>query len=343
MNKMSKILIVGPSWVGDMVMAQPLFHLLKQQNPNLLIDVLAPAWSRPVLSRIPEINRTLALPFRHRELRLWERFQLAKQLKHQGYTQAIILPRSYKAALIPFYARISKRTGWLGEHRWILINDMRHLDKKQFPLMVERFITLGFEKNTALPDPLPRPTLQISQESIAKTAKKFQLTRENAPTLILCPGAEFGPAKRWPTAYFAEVAKEKLAEDWQVWLIGSSTDKPAAEEIQKATNNGCLDFMGETTLLEAIDFLSIADIIVCNDSGLMHIAAALNKPLVALFGSSDPSYTPPLTNNVKILSRELDCSPCFKRTCPFNHFKCLRDIEPQSVITAIDQLQMMTA
>lgn len=332
-----KILIVGPAWVGDMVMTQSLFKLIKQQNSTANIDVLAPPWSRPLLARMPEVRQALHMPFGHGQLQFKQRWQLGKALRTEKYDQAIVLPNSWKSALIPFAAKIPLRTGWLGELRYGLLNDYRHLNKRQFPLMVERFLLLGLTANSNICANWQRPQLHIDQAAIKTTLNKFNLTTDK-PVLALCSGAEFGPAKRWPAKHFATTAREKMAEGWQVWLFGSVNDQTVAHEIQQYTNKDCIDLTGKTSLGEAIDLLSLANMVVSNDSGLMHIAAALQRPLVVLYGSSSPTFTPPLSDCVKILSLNLACSPCFKRECPLEHLNCLQQLMPVKVLDAIDQL-----
>lgn len=333
-----KILIIGPAWVGDMVMAQTLFILIKQQNPHASIDVLAPAWSEPLLARMPEVRQSLVLPFKHGELKLRERYQLAKKLRDNHYDLAFVLPNSFKSALIPFWAKIPQRTGWRGEMRWGLLNDIRYLNKQKLPLMIERFMALALPPLTTLSKPYPKPVLRISENERSLALAKHQLSLTGKPILALCPGAEFGPAKRWPAEYYAEVARTKLAEGWQVWIFGSPKDQQEAIIIQQETQNACVDLTGKTTLAEAIDLLSLANLVITNDSGLMHIAAALERPLVVLYGSSDPRFTPPLSERVKILSLQLSCSPCFERTCPLKHQRCLRDLHTPMVLQAIADL-----
>lgn len=336
MNKSPyKILVIGPAWVGDMVMAQTLFKFIKQLEPNAIIDVLAPAWTRALLERMPEVRRGLDLPTEHKKLQLKQRWQIGIQLRADKYDQAIVLPNSWKSALIPFVAKIPKRTGWLGEMRYGLLNDVRYLNKKQLPLMVQRFIALVLDKNATVPDDFQKPALQVVEASKAMT--KFNL-HDRSPILALCPGAEFGSAKRWPAEYFAEVAMQKLAEGWQVCLFGSHKDQTVTAEIQNLTQHACIDLAGKTTLGEAIDLLSQASLVVSNDSGLMHIAAALKRMLVVVYGSSSPRFTPPLCDQVKILSIDLPCAPCFQRECPLSHLKCLRDLSPSLVLQAIAQL-----
>ena len=334
------ILIVGPSWVGDMVMAQTLFQCLKQRHPECAIDVLAPEWSRPILERMPEVRKALSFPLGHGALELATRRKIGKSLKGQ-YDQAILLPNSLKSALVPFFAGIAKRTGWLGEFRYGLLNDVRKLDKERYPLMIERFMALAYEPGADLPRPYPRPDLQIDPQSRDAALTKFGLALDR-PVLALCPGAEFGESKRWPSEHYAAVAEQKIREGWQVWLFGSKNDHGVGEDIRARLIPGLreesVNLSGETSLAEAIDLLSCADAVVSNDSGLMHVAAALNRPLVAVYGSTSPGFTPPLADKVEIVRLGLDCSPCFDRTCRFGHYNCLRELMPQPVVEALQRL-----
>jgi len=331
-----KILIVGPAWIGDMVMAQTLFKTLRQQYPLAELHVLAPDWTRALLSRMPEINKAISLPFAHGELNLKKRWQLGRSLRQANYSQAIVLPNSFKSALIPFFAGIKKRIGWRGEFRYGLLSELRILNKTQYPLMIERFMALGVPSTQLLKKPYPLPQLIINHDSLQAVANKYQL-QVDKPIIALCPGVAFGPSKRWPAEYFAEVAKSKLQEGYQIWLFGSLADKPLAEIIQAQNNKRCVDLCGGTSLAEAIDLLSLAKLIVTNDSGLMHIGAALHKPLIAIYGSTSADFTPPLGDRVKILNLNLACSPCFKRECPLGHLRCMKDLTPEQVITAIKE------
>ena len=335
-----RILIVGPSWVGDMVMAQTLFQCLKQRHAECLIDVLAPEWSRPILERMPEVRQALSFPLGHGVLDLATRRKIGKSLAGQ-YDQAILLPNSLKSALVPFFADIPMRTGWRGEMRFGLLNDIRKLDKARYPLMIERFMALAFEPGAELPQPYPRPALQIDSVSRDAALGKFALELDR-PVLALCPGAEFGEAKRWPAEHYAKVAELKIRAGWQVWIFGSKNDHAVGEDIRSRLIPGLREevsnLAGETSLAEAIDLLSCAGAVVSNDSGLMHVAAALNRPLVAVYGSTSPQFTPPLAEQVEIVRLGLECSPCFERTCRFGHYDCLGQLKPRPVIEALDRL-----
>lgn len=334
LSTVSKILVVGPSWVGDMVMAQSLFIALKIRHPNCQIDVLAPAWTFSLLQRMPEVSETLEMPLGHGKLGLLERIRLGKTLRGKRYTQAILLPNSWKSALTPYFAAIPKRTGYIGECRWGLLNDARRLDKKALPMTVQRFVALAEASQPTSAPSYPLPHLSIDAANVRQVSEKFGLHAEGK-ILALCAGAEYGAAKRWPGDYFVAVANAKLAQGWQVWLFGSAKEQAVNAQINQATGQRCADFSGRTTLAEAVDLMSLAHTVISNDSGLMHVAAALDKPVVALYGSSDPNFTPPLSPKAKIISLRLACSPCFKRDCPLGHTRCLKDITPDSVLAAI--------
>lgn len=328
-----KILIIAPAWVGDMVMAQALFIDLKAQDPSCVIDVVAPASTHPLLARMPQVQHSFLLKVKHGELGWRVRKNMGQSLRAYAYDQAIILTNSFKSALIPWFARISQRTSWKGEARYILINDMRKFTEKTHPLMIERFLILGRQ---TLRQPLPWPSLQVSEADKITRLNQFQLQKDKK-ILALCPGAEYGPAKRWPPLYFAQVAQQKIKEGWQVWIFGGPKDQDIAAVIQQHAENQCVNLSGQTSLLEAVDLLACVDAVVTNDSGLMHIAAALNRPLVALYGSSSPQFTPPLSHHAIILSLNLSCSPCFKRECPLQHLNCLNQLLPARVLEALDK------
>ncbi len=317
-----------------MVMAQSLFITLKNAHPDCRIDVLAPAWSLALLERMPEIAKTIAMPLTHGQFGLMARYNLGRQLHSEGYDRSIVLPNSWKSALIPYFARIPVRTGYLGEGRWGLLNDARKLDKQALTMTVQRFVALGLPLPAPLPPEYPVPALVINQHQQKAVIEKFNLT-PSEKILALCPGAEYGAAKRWPASYYAEVARHKIAQGWQVWLFGSDKDKEAAEQINREVSKGCIDFTGRTSLAEAVDLMSLVDTVVTNDSGLMHVAAALDKKIIALYGSSDPKFTPPLNTRAKVISLNLDCAPCFKRECPLGHTRCLVDIKPDQIIDVI--------
>ncbi len=329
-----RFLIVGPAWVGDMVLAQSLFKLIKQRYPDSRIEVLAPAWTFPLLARMPEVDESIAAPFGHGELKLGQRLRLGRTLRPRHYDRAIVLPRSLKSALVPFAAQARVRTGFIGELRYGLLNDIRWLDKQACPRTVDRFVSLGIEPGEALP-PIPEPRLQADAANAHAALVRLGRRLPTTAVLGLCPGAEYGPAKRWPVEYFSEVAAEKLGQGWEVWLFGSDKDASVTAAIQSQTRGRCLDLGGKTSLAEAIDLMSLTTAVATNDSGLMHVAAALNRPVIALFGSSDPRHTPPLSGQAHVLYLDLSCSPCFQRECPLGHLNCLRQLKPERVLAAL--------
>lgn len=332
---MSKVLVVGPSWVGDMVMAQSLFKLLRQHTPSCRIDVLAPAWSHPILQRMPEVNQALELPLGHGQLGLKTRWQLGKSLAGQGYTQAIVLPRSWKSALVPFAAGIPQRTGFLGEQRYFLLNDRRALNKQVLNQTVKRFAALGLPKGQAAnwqsESELPPPELQVDAHNQQRLLAQLGLSTTR-PAVALMPGAEYGPAKQWPLASFKQLAADWVQRGYQVWVLGSAKDQAAGQHIAQGQEGGqgntghVYNLCGLTQLADAVDLLAYTQKVFTNDSGLMHVAAAVGTQVHAIYGSSSPAFTPPLTTNKVVHYLGLECSPCFKRTCPLGHLKCLNGI-----------------
>ena len=329
-----KALIVAPAWIGDTVMAQPLFRRLHQYTPGLQLDALAPPWVVPVLERMPEISRIVASPFAHGELALAARYRLARTLAQGGYRRAYVLPNSLKSALIPCLAGIPERIGFTGEARYALLNRRHALDTSRLPQMAERFAQLAERSGAALPLPLPSPRLSSTPAQQTATLAALQLACAQR-IAVFCPGAEYGPAKRWPERHFAALADELSERGYAVWLLGSSKDKAVGEGIVRLAGAGAVvNLCGSTTLCQAMDLIAAASVVVCNDSGLMHVAAALERPLVAVYGSSSPTFTPPLSARAQIISLGLECSPCFARTCPPGHFDCLNQLEPARVLAA---------
>lgn len=318
-----------------MVMAHALFRQLKHNDPAGDIQTVAPPWVLPLVDRMPEISRGWALEVGHGETGISKRRQLARDLKAQNFDQAIVLPNSFKSALVPFFAAIPKRRGYRGEMRYGLINEMHRLDKSVLPRTVERFAALA--SHTALnfaPD-IMRPKLTVTPDMARQVADEMKLST-GKPIIALCPGAEYGPAKQWPLDYYAGLAQRLTDTGRNVWIFGSGKDQDAGNQIQRQAGQADVhNLCGRTNLTQAIDLMSLCQKVVTNDSGLMHIAAALDIPLVALFGSSTPDMTPPLSDKAKILAMELDCRPCFKRECPLGHLDCLNKISVDQVYSSL--------
>lgn len=329
-------LIVGPSWIGDMVMAQSLFILLNGQAPERPIDVLAPDWSLPLIARMPEIRRGIAAETAHGELGIGKRFRIGRELRGH-YDRCIILPRSLKAALIPFFAGVLQRTGFLGETRYGLINDLRPFDESVLDQTVKRFLALGIARGEPLPS-TPNPALEVSPDKQREVVRRLQLDTAK-PVVALMPGAEYGPAKCWPLEHFTALANSLAKEGYAVWVLGSKNDDAAGREI--SFNSPAIDLCGLTSLEDVIDLLGLTSQVVSNDSGLMHIAAAVGTHTHAIYGSSSPRFTPPLTERRDIHYLDLECSPCFARHCPLGHLRCLKDIQAESVLRAIQRREVL--
>lgn len=334
MNVAKRYLIAGPAWVGDMVMAQSLLMTIKQREPEALIDVLAPEWSLPLLARMPEVHEAIIVPITHGEAALAKRWRLGRTLRAKRYDQAIVIPRSFKAALIPFFAAARVRTGYRGEMRFGLLNDIRPLDKAVLTQTVQRYVALGRQPGSALPPPIPQPRLQVDELNQRRLFQELGLKYDSA-IIGLMPGAEYGPAKRWPIEYYCELSRRLTDEGHQVWLFGSQKDHEVAATIAAAAGTRGYNLCGRTGLVDAVDLIAACDAVVTNDSGLMHVAAAVGRPLVAIYGSSTPDYTPPLSDRATVLYRRLECSPCFKRECPYGHTDCLKGIGVEQVFDAL--------
>lgn len=352
-DRARKILIVAPSWIGDTLLAQPLLTRLKQANPAARIDVLAPSWSAALLGRMDEVDRVIDNPFAHGEFNFWRRRALGKHLAQEAYDSAYVLPNSWKSALLPFFANIPQRIGYQGEARWGLLNRRHRLDTVAHPQLVQRYAALAGPLTDTSPAALPRPTLRSTAAQQRHVRESLGLPLDTAP-VIFCPGAEYGPAKRWPVEHFAalarliagrpdvlragplpEVGAGETALLPPVWIVSSAKDKEVGDQIATLAQGAALNLCGRSSLEQAVDLLASARAVVSNDSGLMHVAAALDKPLIALYGSSSPEYTPPCSPQARILTRHLPCSPCFKRECPLGHFDCLQGLAPERVLAEL--------
>ena len=314
---MPRLLVVAPNWIGDALMCQPLLMRLREQQPQARIDVVAPAWVAPVFRCMPEVAGVIETPFAHGALQLRERWRLGRTLKALAYDEAYVLPNAWKAALLPVFAGIPVRRGYRGESRFGLLNVLHRKQPGREPMALH-YARLAEPPGAAIAQPLPDPKLAVDHAAARATRERLALPERYA---VLCPGAEYGPAKRWP--YFPELAARL---DRPVVVLGS------AKERALCAAAGGRNLAGETTLDEALDVLAGAEVVVSNDSGLMHIAAALGRPQVALFGSSSPRHTPPLSARARVLWLGIECSPCYARECPLGHFRCMKDITVDQVL-----------
>jgi len=336
-----KFLIVGPSWVGDAVMAQTLYKLIKNSNKDAQIEVLSPNWSMPILERMEEVSRSIISPFNHGELKIKARFDFGKQLREEGYERAIVMTNSLKSSLIPFFAKIPVRTGWLGEMRIGLINDLRAKEMSNYPLMIEQFAKLSINPNEDLKKSLPYPSLSVDSRNLKEQLVTLGINSEK-PSIAICPGAEFGPAKKWPPNYYAEVCNDYLSNSWNVLVFGSLNDEITGNSIQggidKELSDHFFNLIGKTSLIDVIDLLSHCKKVVTNDSGLMHIAAAVDTPLVAVYGPSSPQFTPPLIDNHVVLRKFEGFDKIREGSEEHGYHESLIAIKPSEVLEGLDRL-----
>ena len=365
-EKPQRLLVVAPAWVGDMVMSQVIYAHLKATSPHLIIDILAPRATVALGSRMPEVNQCLLIDQAHGQVGIKYRYQLGRHLAVNRYQQAILTPNSFKSALVPFFAGIPVRTGFLGEGRYFLLNDIRRLDKPRLPRMVDRFLALAVNKealhNEALnkdamnkevpdqaqagespvssqlfPQQFPKhspqflPKLEVDSDNQSALITKLELDTQR-PIIGICPGAEFGSSKQWPEEHYVALARAVILAGTSVWIFGSHADAPSGARISQQLPQHCVDLTGKTSLLDAVDLLALCKQVVCNDSGLMHVAAAVGARVIAIYGSTSARFTPPLSDTARIVQRELSCRPCFARECPLGHKNCLVQISAQDVL-----------
>ena len=343
---MQGILIIAPNWIGDAVMTQPLLAALKSQYPASTIDVLASTWVAPIYRACSEVNHVIEANFQHKQLQWGLRKQLANDLRLRGYQACFILPNSLKSALIPWIANIPFRIGYRGELRFGLINiALNNPSKINRPPMVEHYLALSqlLSDEETLAAKTLTPKLNVSSSAKQSIDKKLSDANiDSKSVFIFCPGAEYGPTKRWPASHFAELANHLAQQlpNANIILLGSKSDHELAKAILQQSQDSVKihNWCGNTSLDEAIALIGMAKAVVSNDSGLMHIAAALKTPQIAIFGSSDPAHTPPLSENAKVIWLNLPCSPCHKKECPLGHLKCLNDILPQQVLATLNTL-----
>ncbi len=330
---MSKFLIVGPSWIGDMVMTHSLFIKLLERDKEAVIDVLAPNWSLPILARMPEVRRTIALPIHHRKWAFRVRQKIGYSLRSEHYDQAIILPRSWKSALIPFFAKAKHRVGFTGEQRYLLLHECRKLNKKILNQTVKRFVSLGLpEEVNNPPQSIPHPSLRVDMDNQQRLYDIHHLLPDRS-AIALMPGAEYGPSKKWPTTYFRQLAEKIIQDGYQIWVLGGQKEADDGHKITDGLGKFAYNLCGKTQLVDTIDLLAATHKAVSNDSGLMHIAAAVGTEVHGIYGSTSALFAPPLTKKAVIHSLYLKCSPCLKRTCPFGHTKCQNDLKPDQIMS----------
>jgi heptosyltransferase-2 len=344
---MHGILIIAPNWIGDAVMTQPLLAALKDQYPESSIDVLASTWVAPIYRACSEVNHVIEAKFEHKQLQWGLRKKLAAEIAAKKYQACFVLPNSLKSAIIPWLANIPFRIGYRGELRFGLINlALNNPSKVNRPPMVEHYLALSTlldEEKISSSVQNISPKLNVSNSAKESVKTKLSAANIDPNTIyVVCPGAEYGPTKRWPTSHFSDLAQRLIASQAnnQVILLGSKGDNTLAQEIiaKSKQSTRIHNWCGATSLDEAIALIGMSKAVISNDSGLMHIAAALKTPQVAIFGSSDPAHTPPLSDKAKVIFLNLPCSPCHKRECPLGHLNCLNNILPEQVFATLNAL-----
>ena len=313
-----------------MIMSQVIYSALRNDNPDVHIDVLAPRATLSLVQRMREVNRGILIDQKHGQFGFGYRRGLGSKLAENQYDLAIVTPNSLKSALVPFFANIPNRVGFLGEYRYFLLNDLRLLDKKRLPLMTDRFLELVDKSG----EDMIKPELMVDEANQRKFLEENQIDTGD-PVVGFCPGAEFGDAKKWPETHYAALGRKLVAAGKRVWIFGSPADELTGQTIAQEIGEGCVNLAGKTSLLDAIDLLALCDSVVSNDSGLMHVAAAVGTPVTAIYGSTSPGFTPPLSDQAQIVRLDLDCSPCFKRECPLGHKNCLNQLTPEQVEAAL--------
>ncbi|MBK0391462.1 lipopolysaccharide heptosyltransferase II [Ramlibacter algicola] len=331
---MTRSLVIAPQWIGDAVMTEPLLRRLRHRGEDLTVGAVP--WVAPVYRAMPEVGRVIEFPFQHGGLQFGARRRLARDLEGH-FDAAYVLPNSLKSALLPFLASIPKRIGYLGEARvGLLTHRLKNPANK--PPMVAFYSALSGDRDGLEQD---RPRLHVPRVEVEAALQAHGLQERGY--VVFAPGAEFGPSKRWPDKHYAALA---ASLDVPIVLLGSGKDREVADRIvQGAPSARCLNLAGQTKLEQAFALIAGAQAMASNDSGLMHVAAALAVPQVALFGSSSPLHTPPLNDRAQVVwlkddptyQPPLDCAPCFQRECPLGHHRCLEDVAPQRVAQLLRQ------
>ena len=325
------ILIVPYMWIGDFVRCHTVVRLLRERFPHRPVDMLSTTLCAPLADYMPGLRKTVVVDLPRGRLALGQQMALAKRLRDEGYGTALIMPRTWKAGLAPFLAGIPERTGFLGEARFMLLNDLRFGERK-LPRMVDRCAALALAPDVAPPAEWPVPQLKVAAAEVALWRSRRGLAAENRPIVVIAPGA-VGPAKRWTSAGYAALARQLLADGLAVWVVGGPGEKALAAEI--ASDTAARDLTGHD-LRDAVLAFAAASAAVSNDSGLLHVAAAIGTPCVGIFGPTSPWHWAPLNPLAATVQTQtaLSCQPCHRPLCRLGHHRCMRDIAPEQVLAA---------
>jgi heptosyltransferase II len=328
------ILIVPYMWIGDFVRCHSVVKLLNARFPDRPVDMLSTTLCAPLTDYMPGLRRAVVVDLPRSRLGVKDQLRLARHLRRENYATALVMPRTWKSALAPFLAGIAERTGFVGEARFLLLNDVRTGERK-LPRMVDRCAALALPPAANLPRDWPIPELKVAHAEIESWRRERGLAAETRPVVALAPGA-VGPSKRWPVSAYAILARRLIAEGFAVWVIGGPEEKKLAAEIVGDTV--ARDLTG-TDLRNAILALAAAAAAVSNDSGLLHVAAALATPAIGIFGPTSPWHWAPLNPLAATIETgsKLDCRPCHKPVCRVVHHRCMREIPPEQVFTAVRQ------
>ncbi len=330
------ILLVPYVWIGDFVRCHSVVRLLNARFPDRPVDVLTSAMVAPLLDYMPGVRKGIVFDLPRKRIAWSLHRALAGRLRAEAYGDALIMPRTWKSALAPALAGIPVRTGFIGEMRFGLINDVRP-GEKALPRMVDRCAALALPKGAALPAEWPHPQLVVPREEVSRWRERTGLA-EARRVAVVAPGA-VGPSKRWPA--YAELAGQLAEQGFSVWVIGGPQEKALAAEISAAAPSRCRDLTGPD-LRNAILALAAADVAISNDSGLLHVAAAIGTPSIGIFGPTSPWHWAPLNPLAAVIEpkTEVPCRPCHKPTCRFGHHRCMRDIPAPQVMAAVSEVAM---
>jgi heptosyltransferase-2 len=337
-SEASPILLVPYMWIGDFVRCHTVVKLLKQRFPSRPIDVLTTAMVSPLLDYMPGVRKGIVVDLPRKRLAPGQHLALAHRLRQEGYGQALVMPRTWKSALALYLGGIPRRTGFIGEGRFGLINDLRWGERK-LPRMVDRCAALALPKGEPPPAEWPLPELVVSQAEVEAWRQGLGLKADGGVEIVLAPGA-VGPSKRWPAGAYADLARRLVDEGRRVWVIGGPGERPLAAEIAgtgHGTGNGAIRDLTGPDLRTAILASAGAAVVVSNDSGLLHVAAALGTPAIGIFGPTSPFHWAPLNPMAAVIETRnaLACRPCHKPVCRLGHHLCMRDIGVEQVLGAV--------
>lgn len=327
------ILVVPYMWIGDFVRCHSVAKMLKARYPARPVDVLSTSLCAPIADYMPEVRQAVVVDLPRKRLAFDQHRALARRLEGAGYGTALIMPRTWKAALAPFLAGIPERVGWFGEWRFGLLTDLRFGERK-LPRMIDQCAALTLPKTEPLPSDWPLPELKVPPAEISGWRERLGLADTGGPIVALAPGA-VGPSKRWPAAAYGELARRLTQQGVSVWVLGGPAEQPLATQIVADAGPKARDLSG-TDLRNAILALRAADVAISNDSGLLHVAAALGTPSIGIFGPTSAWHWAPLNPLAAVMQRptQLDCQPCHKPTCRMRHHLCMRDISAEQVLAA---------